>query len=162
MKNILIILVIVVLIYKFNKPDVIPMLMNTAHSAQVNSSSGIQDKSSVGGPGFNVSELSVYGQVTVVDFYVSKCPACKQLTKNHQRLLKVRPDLAIRRVRMKDKWTSQWAQERYDLDIKSTPHVIIFDAQGEVIIQDDGNYKGGYKYLFKWLNEELNRAYNHS
>ena len=160
MKKILMILIAAGAAYYLLKPDLLPALLESADSSQVDSQSGIKDRSTVGGAGFDVNELSAYGQVTVVDFNVSWCSACKRLAKDYQKFLKARPDVAIRSVKMKDKWNEKWALERYSLDIKTTPHILIFDAQGRLITQDIGSDKAGLKLLYKWMSEEVNRANN--
>lgn len=158
MKIIFIILIIGGGLYYFLKPDLLPDLLESADYAQVNSQSGIQDRSTVGGSGFNINELSSYGQITVVDFYVSWCSACKKLSADYTKFLKARPDVAIRRVKMKDKWDEAWAMQNYGLDIKTTPHILIFDSEGRLIVQDEGGDKRGLKLLYKWMSEEVVRA----
>ena len=158
MKAVFLILIIAGGLYYFLKPDLLPELLESGEYAQVNDQSGIQDRGTVGGAGFDINELSSYGQVTVVDFYVSWCSACKRLSSDYKKFLKARPDVAIRRVKMKDKWNEQWAMQKYGLDIKTTPHVLIFDAEGRLIVQDAGGDKSGLKLLYKWMSEEVVRA----
>ncbi len=159
MKNLLILLVIAGALYSFFKPaDTITTLQNSTSSAQPTAASGIKIIKTNGGPNFDVNRLAEPGLVTVVEFYTTWCPTCKQLNQVYQRFIKVRPDVAIRRVQMKDKWHTAWAKKQYSLDITGTPHVLIFDQQGNVLTQDDGGDKQAYHELWQWMQDELRKG----
>ena len=144
MKYIFILLIIAGGVYTYIKPtDPVDVLLASADSVQSSSQSGIKILKSVGGQGFDVKTLAVPGKVTVVDFYVSWCPTCKKLNQHFQRFVKVRPDVAIRRVKMIDKWNTSWAKRKYGLDITGTPHILIFDDKGNVLSQDLEKKKTG-------------------
>lgn len=158
MKKILIVLFIAGAVYSYMKTDVMATLLASADMAQVTSDSGIKTLKSVGGVGFNVNELAVPGQVTVVAFTVSWCPACKTLSSNFKRFNKVRPDVVIREVMMKDKWNIPWAKEQFGLNITGTPHVLVYGADGKLLTQDDGKDRSGFKLLFKWMDTEVRKG----
>jgi len=158
MKNILILLVIAGAAYSYLKIDALASLLESADVAQVSDQSGIKTLKTSGGSNFDVQDLAVYGQVTVVDFYVSWCSACKKLAADYKRFTKARPDVVIRHVKMKDKWNERWAKAQYGLDIKTTPHVLIFDAEGRLLTQDQGNDKQGLKLLYKWMDAEVRKG----
>lgn len=159
MKNIFIVLIIAGAVYSFYKPvDAMDVLLDSAKSSKISSLSGIEILKSQGGSGFDVNKLAVPGQVTVVEFYAAWCPTCKKLNKIYQRFVKVRPDVAIRRVKMKDKWNAAWAKKQFSLDITGTPHVLVFDEKGNVITQDVGNNKQAYHMLYQWMNDELRNS----
>jgi len=80
MKNIFILIIIIGAVYSYYKTDVLASLLESADAAEVTNQSGIKNLNTKGGMGFDVRDLAVYGQVTVVDFYVSWCSACKKLT----------------------------------------------------------------------------------
>lgn len=158
MKILLVLAVIAGGVYAFLKPpSTLDVLADSAESLAVDSSSGIKTLNNVGGASFNVESLAETGKITVVEFYVSWCPACKKLGGDYQRFLKARPDVAIRRVKMKDKWSVSWAKQQYDLDITGTPHVLIFDQQGNLLVQDMGKDKNGLKLLYKWMDTEVRK-----
>jgi len=158
MKNIFILIIIIGAVYSYYKTDVVASLLASADAAEVTNQSGIKTLNTKGGADFDVQDLAVYGQVTVVDFYVSWCSACKKLTADYKRFTKARPDVAIRHVKMKDKWNVRWAKEQYGLDIKTTPHVLIFDAESVLLTQDQGNDKQGLKLLYKWMDAEVRKG----
>ena len=158
MKKILFIIFIAAAIYSYKKADVLDGLMASEEGAQLTDQSGIKTLKSEGGSGFNVNELAVPGQMTVVAFTVSWCPACKQLSSNFKRFTKARPDVVIREVKMKDKWNVAWAKQQFGLDITSTPHVLIFAADGELLEQDEGKGRSGSKLLFKWMDAEVRKG----
>ena len=37
------------------------------------------------------------------------------------------------------------------------PHVLIFDADGDLLAADDGKDKAALKLLYEWMNAELKR-----
>jgi thiol-disulfide isomerase/thioredoxin len=159
MKYILILLIIAGGVYNYIKPaEPMDVLLASADSAQSSSQSGIKVLRSVGGRGFDVKTLAEPGKVTVVDFYVSWCPTCKKLNQKYQRFVKARPDVAIRRVKMIDKWSVAWAKQKYGLDITGTPHILIFDDKGNALSQDVGNEKPASQLLYKWMNAELRKG----
>ncbi len=158
MKYIFIIAIIAGGIYSFMKsPSLMDILQTSAETSVIDNNSGINVLNSVGGPGFDARSLSKTGKITIVEFYVSWCPACKKLERDYQRFLKARPDVAIRRVKMKDKWNIPWAKQQYGLDITGTPHVLIYDQQGELLIQDNDKDRSGYKLLYKWMDAEVRK-----
>lgn len=126
--------------------------------SQVTEQSGLQILDSLGGPGFDIHDYVSPGQATVVEFYVSWCPGCKALNSNYTQFMRLRPDVAIRRIKMIDKWGHSWAKKQYGLDIHSTPHIIIFNPEGQIAIQDKGKNKEAYNYLYKWMNSEAQEA----
>ena len=158
MKKILLILFIAAAVYSYINAGVMDSLLASGDTAQVTADSGIKTLKSVGGFGFNVNELAVPGQVTVVAFTVSWCPACRTLSSNFKRFNKVRPDVVIREVMMKDKWNVAWAKKEFGLDIKSTPHVLVFGADGKMLAQDEGADRSGFKLLFKWMDTEVRKG----
>ncbi len=159
MKNLLILLVIAGALYSYFKPaDPKNLLQESASSAQITAASGIKIIKTNGGPDFDVNRLAEPGQITVVEFYTTWCPTCKKLNQVYQSFVKVRPDVAIRRVQMKDKWHTAWAKKQYGLDITGTPHVLLFDQQGKLVSQDNGNNRPAYHELYQWMQDELRKT----
>ncbi|MCW8966854.1 MAG: hypothetical protein OQK82_09255 [Candidatus Pacearchaeota archaeon] len=67
MKKILLIVLIGAAVYSYLNAGVMKSLLASADTAQVTSDSGIKTLRSVGGFGFDVNDLAVPGQVTVVE-----------------------------------------------------------------------------------------------
>ena len=159
MRKIIVLLIIAGAVYSLLKPaNTADILLASENIAKVTNQSGIKIVESYGGMAFDVNELAVPGQVTVVDFYVSWCRGCRKLSADYKTFINVRPDVAIRRVKMKDKWNTLWAKKQYGLDIATTPHVLIFDSEGKVLVQDLGNNKQGLKMLYEWMNKEVRKG----
>ena len=110
------------------------------------------------GAGFDVNSLAEKGNVTVVEFYTDKCVGCIRLHQHFKRFLSVRSDVIVKQVHMPDDWSVRWAEGQFNLSINSTPHIYIFDALGNVVANDDGNDKAGFKFLYEWMNAELRKA----
>lgn len=154
MKNLVIFILIVGGVYTYVKPSKsVKLLTGETSIPSVSSQSGIHDLHYEGGYGFDVNDLAVPGQSTIVEFYVSWCSACKKLDKSLNRFIKVRPDIVIKQIKMKDKWNVRWAKEQYGLNITGTPHVVLFNGEGKVIAQDEGKNKKALRLLYKWMND---------
>ena len=97
------------------------------------------------------------GHITVVTYTSDLCSACRKLKRHLKSLLIMRPDVAVRRVNLGALWNRLECRKRYGVDIRSVPHVVIFDAEGNVLARDDGQNKGGLELLYTWMNAELVR-----
>lgn len=158
MKYLLIIMLILGGVYHFvMAPDPVDGLMRRF---TVTEDAGIKVLTQQGGADFNVYNLAVPGRITIVEFYTESCPGCQKLERQYVRFLKVRPDVAIRRVQMPDDWQPEWAKRKFGLTIASTPHVLIFNANGKPVARDDGNDKAGFTLLYAWMNAELRKQWD--
>ena len=61
---------------------------------------------------------------TVFIFYSTQCPACVQLLSQLGPFVRLRPDVAVRRVNLGPQWSSEDAQVKYGINIRSVPHVM--------------------------------------
>lgn len=109
--------------------------------------------------GFDLQSLAEPERIVIVEFYTKRCPGCRRLHQHFQRFLPLRPDVVVKRVEMPDDWTPEWAANRYQLAIGSTPHIVIFDAQGVQLAADDGLNKKGFALLYQWMNTELRKQW---
>jgi len=157
MKYLFIILVLMGGVYHFTMAsDPVDDLMQRL---SVKEGAGIKVLTQQGGAGFNVYDLPVPGLMTIVEFYTESCPGCKKLKSQYKRFLKVRPDVAVRRVRMPDDWQPDWAKRQFGLMIGSTPHVLVFNENGEPVAMDEGENKAGFTMLYAWMNAELRKQW---
>lgn len=111
------------------------------------------------GAKFDINNITERGNVTVVEFYTDKCTGCIRLHQHFIKFLNVRSDVVVKQVHMPDSWSVEWAKRQYGLAIGSTPHIYIFDALGNVIENDDGNNKDGFKLLYEWMDAELRKDF---
>lgn len=158
MKLFLFIFLLLVGLYFTNGNSAVDSLVASAEQTTPNARFGIEQLKDQGGTGFNVERLAQPGLITVVEFYTDTCPGCKRLKQHYKRFLKQRPDVAVRRVWMPDNWSVAWAKSQFGLDIGGTPHIQIYDAQGELVAADEGNDKDGFDLLYEWMNAELSEA----
>jgi len=109
---------------------------------------------------FAVTELAEPDRVTIIEFYTESCLGCRRLKAHYRKFLPLRPDIMVKRVRMPDNWTPDWAYNRFHLNIAATPHILIFDANGKLVAADTGFDKDGFDLLYKWMNAELRQQWN--
>lgn len=108
---------------------------------------------------YSIDDLAEWDIFTVVVFYTETCLACRQLNGGLKQFLEIRPDVAIREVRMPKYWSTDWASSAYGLDIGSTPHVRVYDPQRQLLAKDEGLHKEGYHLLLDWVNTTFQRDF---
>ncbi len=99
------------------------------------------------------------GHLTAVIYTSDLCSACRKLERHLGSLLIMRPDVVVRRVDLGKQWNRLECKRAYGVDIRSVPHVVLFDAEGTVLARDDGHDKAGLELLYKWMNAELLRTH---
>ena len=105
----------------------------------------------------DISSLPVYGMFTVVELYTEACSACTRLKGFYEKFLPLRQDVAVRRIQLSNNWNVEDASDTYNLDINSTPHVLIFDKSGNLLQEDNGRDKSAYVTLQKWIHKTLEK-----
>ena len=106
-------------------------------------------------------ELAEPGVTTVVYFHDSQCHGCRQLDQNLTDFLRVRPDVAVRKVSIspgKNGYSD--AIRNYRIRIYMTPFILVFGSNGKLIAGDDRTDGPGYDLLEKWMIAELKKAAN--
>lgn len=155
--KIFIIIAVIAGLVQFSLPESKLDLLMKESSAELEG--GILDSREQRDAEFNVNNIAERGNVTVVEFYTDKCTGCIRLHQHFKKFLNVRSDVVVKQVRMPDNWSVDWAKRQYGLAIGSTPHIFIFDELGNVIANDDGNNKDGFKLLYEWMNAELRKDF---
>ena len=100
---------------------------------------------------------AVPSHITVLAYTSDSCPGCRKLAKHVASLVSRRPDVAVRLVDLGHRWGNQDYTSLYGTEIRSVPHVLIFDADGDLLAGDDGKDKAGLKLLYEWMNAEIKR-----
>jgi len=108
-------------------------------------------------PGPDPADACEPSHVTVLAYSSDSCPGCRKLKKHLKRLLAIRPDVAVRIVDLGHRWGGKDYKSLYGTEIRSVPHILLFDADGNLLAEDDGRDKDGLKVLYKWLNAEIRR-----
>ena len=106
-------------------------------------------------PGPLLSNYCEPGRITVFAFTSDRCPGCQQLKTLLGTFTGLRPDVAVRIVDLGDNWSGDY-RTMYGINLRSVPHVMIYDAAGELVAGDDGD-KAGLDLLCEWMNAEVRR-----
>lgn len=105
------------------------------------------------------SSVAEYGVFTIVYFHDDQCPGCMKLDKDLVDFSQVRPDVAIRKVRMRVDGDAYWTAIRdYQWKIYASPCILIFGTNGKLIAADIGTDYDGTELLYKWMKKELEKA----
>lgn len=105
---------------------------------------------------FKAEDYIVSGQPTVIELYTASCVGCRQLHEHLKTFLKIRPDVVVKQISLDEYWSPEEMWENYKINIAKTPHIIIYDAAGSLIAQDDGQEdNSGFDFLYKWMNKEI-------
>lgn len=103
-------------------------------------------------------QLAERGVTTVVYFHYDQCPGCASLDRNLDDFLKLRPDVAVRKIAIKpgqDAFSE--AIRDYRWRIYMTPCILIFDGRGKLIAADDRTDGSGQELLERWIEEEFKK-----
>lgn len=130
-----------------------------AATETLRSKAGIQTR--VAHRGLEPAALRQKGRITVVEFFTTWCPACQQMPENYSYLLEHRPDVSIQRVQILDDYDFERAADDFGVRLCGVPHITIFDAEGNLVSQDDCNEIHGTDLLFDWINTEIKNGARH-
>ena len=98
-------------------------------------------------------------QPTIIEFYSEICVGCKNLHEHYKQFLRIRPDVAVKQIRLDTHWQPQHVWDAHQVEIATTPHIIIYGPDGRLIAQDEGKDKSGFDFLYKWMNDEIQREW---
>ncbi len=103
--------------------------------------------------------LAELGVTTVVYFRDEGCSGCHDLDKDLAALLRVRPDVAVRKVAIKpgNNGYSE-AIRKHQWRIWMAPCILLFSKSGKLIAADDRTDTAGYDLLVEWIRRELTLA----
>ena len=109
---------------------------------------------------FSPADHLVPGAVTILYFYSDSCPGCRTMDSNLGELLRVRPDVAVRKFHLGSTWSVGSAYEMFQLNIGLTPFTHIYDSTGKLVAADEMQDRDANNLLYKWMNAELKRDYD--
>lgn len=110
-----------------------------------------------------LKSLAEPGIYTIIEIYSDHCRKCKKIEAKFPNLMAQRKDVVIKRVRTFSgsiSFTSQEEQKAWMgrqnaiasfYKLRGTPHIEIYDSNGDVIARDKGGNKSGLKFLEQWL-----------
>jgi hypothetical protein len=109
-------------------------------------------------PGYvDVERYIERGLITIIYFYSENCPGTPLMDVNIKSLLKVRPDVAVRKFSLGKRWSEEGAYKKYKLDIGMSPFFIIYKTDGKIIAADKGTKRKAETLLLDWITAELNK-----
>jgi len=106
-------------------------------------------------------ELAELGVITIVYFHDNECHGCQQMDRDLTDFLRIRPDVAIRKIAMSpgnDGYTE--AIRDYQWRVYTAPCILIFGPNRKLIAGDDGVDGRGFDLLEDWMRAELTKAAN--
>jgi len=107
-------------------------------------------------PAYDLERQCEDGRTTVFVVTQSTCSNCRTLESHLAQFLVLRPDVAIRFLRLGDQW-KQDQLEGMGINVRSVPHVLIYDGEGDLVAADDGLDKDGLNTLWRWMSTEIRK-----
>ncbi|MFZ6752811.1 TlpA family protein disulfide reductase [Undibacterium sp. Dicai25W] len=98
------------------------------------------------------------GVITIIYFHDIKCPGCLKMDRDMEDFVKIRPDVAIRKIAMSvDGDAYNKAIRDYRWKIYSAPCILIFGKNGKLIAADEKLNFAGSELLREWMEKEFER-----
>ena len=104
------------------------------------------------------ADCSEPSHITVLAYTSDACDGCVKLKGHLRKLVARRPDVAVRLVDLGKAWHGVDYKSLYGIDLRSVPHVVLFDAEGKVLAEDNSSGKAGLELLYEWMNAEMKRG----
>ena len=105
----------------------------------------------------DMSRLIEDGLVTVIHLSKSSCNGCKILNRNIDKLLSIRPDIAVVEIPAPGSVGYKAMNRGKELNVKFVPFILIYDKSGKLVAVNDGDKREGTDLFMEWINEEINR-----
>lgn len=106
---------------------------------------------------FSLQDNIETGLPTIIVFCTESCIGCKRLHKHFKNFVQLRPDVAILQILLPDNWQPQQIWDEHQVRVGATPHIIIYAPDSNLVVQDEGRDKKGFEFLYKWMNDEIQR-----
>jgi glutaredoxin len=97
------------------------------------------------------------GHYTIIVYHQETCPDCQRLDRDLERFLKLRKDVAVRKIDLGAHWSAESAMRDYERKIWWTPFVVIYGVDGKQLRADDGGKRRAWSLLRDWLALEFGK-----
>ena len=157
MKNKILLIVIVGVVFWFvSRETMMDKLMDVQFPIVAKQESGIQFYDPEPGSTVDVADQLERGLVTMVYFYNDNCRGCQIFDTNLNKLVKLRPDIAVTKMPVgKVGYKVRYMGEK--LNAKNLPFIMIFDKNEKLLVSDNGDEHEAYTTFYEWLQEEVDR-----
>lgn len=106
-------------------------------------------------PGF----LAEPGTATIVYFHDKTCENCAKMDQDIDDFLKLRPDVAVRKVSISVEGDAYYKAIRdFQWKVYMSPSFIIFDRKGKMMAADEALDDSGSELLHEWMVKEADQA----
>jgi hypothetical protein len=103
--------------------------------------------------------LAVRGVTTIVYFHDKTCANCIKMDQDIDDLLRLRPDVAVRKVSISVEGDAYYKAIRdFQWKVYMSPSVIIFDPQRKLVAADEGTDDTASELLYAWMRKESEQA----
>ncbi|GEM_PF-1861538 len=99
------------------------------------------------------------GQITIVYYHLESCPGCRRLDDDLNELLRVRPDVAVRKISLAGDWSTEGTLRDFGRTMGQTPFIVIYGPNRKVLAEDHDRNGRAYNLLYNWINTELEREW---
>lgn len=103
----------------------------------------------------NDSVYAVPGHYTIIVYRQTNCAECARLDIDLEKFLKLRRDVAVRKIDLVSPWSENTALHDFGRRIWFTPFVVIYGADGRQIRADNGGKRDAAYLLYDWLKSEF-------
>ena len=98
------------------------------------------------------------GHYTVIVFHQQRCPDCQRLDRELKEFLKLRTDVAVRKIDLGPSWSTEDTLREFNRKIWWTPFVEIYGPGAELLQADNGGKRKAWNLLNEWIVYELAKA----
>ena len=105
------------------------------------------------------SYLAEPGTHTIVYFHDKTCENCAKMDQDIEDFLKLRPDVAVRKVSISVEGDAYYKAIRdFQWKVYMSPSFVIFDRKGKLMAADEALDDSGSELLHEWMVKEADKA----
>lgn len=102
------------------------------------------------------------GHITIVYYHLDTCPGCRALDDDLKALLRLRPDVAVRKIALASDWSTEGTLRDFGREVGQTPFVVIYGPDNKLIAADKGRNEKALGLLYDWIGAELKREWDNN